>query len=423
MTRWEPTATAEVLERFSDDGILCMGAQLSVSHDGSSVDLAFGRGGPDLACRPDTVWRLYCAAKPVVALAVVLLAVEGRIDLDRPVGEQLASQQLPDGPLASGHVTPRQLLDHTAGLHQLHGFGVGALAADLRHRQVTTLRPPGGWDPGRHAGYSEYAAWHILGLLLDAAGGSVPDLLRTRVTEPMAAGEIWFAMDHQRYDDLYPRLGVPYDLRQPQPTPLLAHRLRRPCTELNTAYGAYGTARGLCTLYRSMLDAGRPAHADTAVSGEAGTPRGIGDASGGIGDAARGIDDAAGGIGDAVGWVVDRASVARAVETTVAHRRGRRPDEVLGRSCDFGLGVMVDLASHGFEPDVSPESFGHTGFHGTVVGFADPAVDLAVGLVCNGIVGGDLGVHTRRNAVLRALYRDIGARGGGRHRATGGAGR
>jgi CubicO group peptidase (beta-lactamase class C family) len=362
---WYPTALAAHLERTVDDGILCVGVQLSVSHGGVTHELCFGSAGPDAGCSADTIWRLFCAAKPAAAVTVAALAAAGRIDLDGPVGDQLSAAQLPTGPLAAGHVTVRQLLDHTAGLHQLHGYGVGALPADVRHRMVAELAPPPSWDPDRHAGYSEYAAWHLLGLLIEAVtdqpAGAV---LASTVGEPMCGGELWFAMSDQQYRELYGRLGVGYDLREPDPTPLLANRNRRPCTDLNVAYGGYGTARGLRRFYETML---------AVLRGEDRFP-------------------------------FDPATAA----AVVGHRRGRRPDVVLRRPCDFGLGVMVDLADHGFEPWVSAEAFGHTGFFGTSLGLADPVHDLALGVVWNGIVDGDLGVRTRRNAVLRALGQDLG---------------
>jgi len=362
---WQPTALTELLQGFVADQILCLGAQVSVAHDGTVHELCFGSAGPDLPCTVDTVWRLFCAAKPAVAVAVGKLAAAGRIDLDCPISEQLSSEQLPTGPLAAGHVTPRQLLDHTAGLHGVHGYGVGALPSDRRHELVVAQVPPPGWDPRVHAGYSEYSAWHLLGLLLEASSGQSADVvLRSEVCQPLAGGELWFAMSDDEYRLLYPRLAVAYDLREPEPTPMLANRNRRPCTELNVAYGGYGTARGLRTLYGSLLGALR----------------------------------------NDPGSAVDRATVAM----LVGHRRGRRPDAVLRRPCDFGLGFMVELVDHGFEPWWSSQSFGHTGYYGTAMGLADPEHDVACAVVWNGIVDGDLGVRTRRNALLRALAMDLG---------------
>lgn len=358
---WRPDALQRRLSQYVEDGALCLGVVASVSHRGVQHDLAFGLAGPEQPATAATIWRLYCTAKPVVALAVGLAAHRGQVAWDRPVREHPVRPELRH--LAC---TPRQLLDHTAGLHGLHGLGFGALPADRRAAAVRDLSPPPGWDPGRRAAYSEYAAWHVLGWLLeDVTGRTLADVLRRDVLEPFAGGELWFGMTDDEHRVRYHRIAVPSDLRGGAPVPLLAHRNRRPCTETNPAYGGYGTARALQRCYRTILDLCAGRH---------------------------------------------RRRIPRtAVEPLIRASRPPRHDEVLGRRCTFGLGFMVDLVDHGFDRCVSDRAFGHSGFHGTSFAMADPAHDLAVAVAWNGVVDGDLGVHVRRNAVLRALYQDIGA--------------
>lgn len=351
------------LADYVEDRLFSVGVQASVRYRGEAVDLALGSGGPGIGCTPETIWRMFCMGKPVVAVAVALAAQDGLIELDVPVADQVDEQALRGNP-----ATPRQLLDHTAGLHRLHGYGLGALSYGVRHEQVLALRPPPGWDPAMGAGYAEYAAWHLLGVLLEAATGEpVAGYLRREVTGPMAAGDIYFAMDSATYESSYEQLGVLYDLRGAEPVPLLANRNRRPCTDVNLAYGGYGTARGLARFYGHLLDvlAGR-----------------------------------------AVGRLEPETLAA-----FVGHRRGRRTDDILRRPCDFGLGFMVDLDGHQFEGTVSDAAFGHTGYFGTGVALADPAADLAVAIIWNGIVDGHLGVVARRNAALRALAEDLRSMG------------
>ena len=82
-------------------------------------------------------------------------------------------------------------------------------------------------------------------------------------------------------------------------------------------------------------------------------------------------------------------------------------DEVLARTCQYGLGFMVDLAGHEFGESCSRRSFGHSGWLGSSYAFADPAHDLAVGVVLNGIVNAGLS-FARRPAITDALYADLG---------------
>ncbi|MFP3114377.1 serine hydrolase domain-containing protein [Streptomyces sp. Iso 434] len=88
------------------------GAQLVVRRGGSVARAAVGEtavgGGRRVA--PETVFPLSSLTKPFTAALAVTLAVEGDIDLDAPLAEQL-----PHAPDAPG-ITPRRLLSHTAGL-------------------------------------------------------------------------------------------------------------------------------------------------------------------------------------------------------------------------------------------------------------------------------------------------------------------
>jgi len=356
---WEPAAFRQRLQQYVDDAVICLGVQATVSHAGVDHDIALGQAGPGQPTTPDSIWRLYCTGKPVVALAVGLAIGDGLVDLDLAYGDHGVRDEF-------RHVrsTPRQLLDHTAGLHGLRGFGFGALPPDLRAAAVAQLRPPPGWDSTRQAAYSEYAAWHLLGCLVeDVTGRPLADVVRHEVAETFAGGDIWFGMTEEEYQVLYSRLAVPCDLRGPYPLPLLAHRNRHPCTETNAAYGGYATARALHQFYRAILDMCSRRHPDR--------------------------------------------SQGAALASLVRASRPARYDEVFHRRCTFGLGFMVELAGHGFDPCVSNQAFGHTGFFGTSFAMADPTHDVVVAVIWNGVVDGDLGVHVRRNAVLRALYHDI----------------
>ena len=81
-------------------------------------------------------------------------------------------------------------------------------------------------------------------------------------------------------------------------------------------------------------------------------------------------------------------------------------DRVLDRVCPYGLGFMSSLEQHAFGMDCSPESFGHAGYAGASFGFADPARELSVGVIFNGVVGYE-SAFLRRRALTRALYADL----------------
>jgi len=75
------------------------------------------------AAAPDSLFALASLTKPLVALAVMVAAEEGSIDLDAPVAEHLAAYRTQ----AKAAITPRHLLAHASGLPEVGPPGVPAL--------------------------------------------------------------------------------------------------------------------------------------------------------------------------------------------------------------------------------------------------------------------------------------------------------
>ncbi|MBM90073.1 MAG: hypothetical protein CMJ35_00465 [Phycisphaerae bacterium] len=99
------------------------GISVAVIRNGQ-LDWAAGYGVRDeVSGQPVTAETLFQAAsisKPVAALATLRLAQEGIIDLDAPIQDFLVSFELPESSF-KGTVTPRTVLNHTAGLN-VSGF-------------------------------------------------------------------------------------------------------------------------------------------------------------------------------------------------------------------------------------------------------------------------------------------------------------
>ncbi|GAB2731747.1 non-ribosomal peptide synthetase [Kitasatospora kifunensis] len=91
------------------------GAQLAVRHSGrlTVVETGERQAGNGLPVTADVAFPIASLTKPVTALLVQLLAADGRLDLDAPIGAYL-----PELSAASpvGRVTARQALSHTGGL-------------------------------------------------------------------------------------------------------------------------------------------------------------------------------------------------------------------------------------------------------------------------------------------------------------------
>lgn len=355
-----PEITAR-LDAEVDEQLFTKGAQVSVRVGGEEV-YAYA-GGDDGRGEPvahHSVFRVYCTTKPIAALAVAALVDDGVVDLDEPLDRRLPDVRA----LADGKVTLRHVLSHAAGLHRPAAVEVELVPPERRGAFLAAVERPPRFAVGTEVAYSERFAWHVVGLVLEQASGEeLGQHLRRRVLEPLGMADTWIGMSDEEYDAVVPRLGLNHDMRQLRSFPLLIERGRRWCTEVNAAHGGYTTARDLAQMYAAVL-----AQLD-------------------------GADDPS----------LPSAATLRTFTSPV---RPASLDHILDRVCTHGLGFMTDLSGHAFGPSVSSSSFGHSGNVGSSFAFADPARDLAVAVVFNGIVDPE-SAFLRRPVILRALYRDL----------------
>lgn len=370
MTRWDGhwhPALDELVERLSEqvaEARLCLGVQLFVSVEGECLaDLAFGDDGLGRPNRRDTIYALYCTAKPLTVLALAKLVGEGRIEVDARVGDLL-----PGLSPRTGAVTLRDVLTHTAGLHRLRGVQAGFMGAAMRERVVTTLGPVARWERGVQGGYSEYAGWHLLGRVVEAlTGEDLRSHVRRTVLEPLELEhELYLGMTREEYRANLPRIGVNVDVRNLGRVPLLYERTEAPCTDYNPGLDGRGCARGVGRFYEHLV----AIHTQRAQ---------------------------------------DPVMAREVLHEFTATHRPRVYDVILERECPFGLGFMVGLRDHLFGHYCSESAFGHSGYAGLSCGFADPTYGLAVALVYNGYLDVTTSVLFRRQLASNAIYRAIGA--------------
>jgi CubicO group peptidase (beta-lactamase class C family) len=132
----------------------------------------------------DTLFQIGSISKSFVALALLQLRDEGKLDLDRPLVEYLPWLRV-DSRFAP--VTTHHLLTHTTGLP-----GAGdVFQADPESRHLAA------YAPGEHFHYNN-AMYDLLGLLAWTLDGrELPELLRERILRPlgMARSEPVITMD------------------------------------------------------------------------------------------------------------------------------------------------------------------------------------------------------------------------------------
>jgi CubicO group peptidase (beta-lactamase class C family) len=336
------------------------GVQLSVEQSGARVlDIARGDDGTGGELVASTIFRVYCTAKPFLAVAIARLVETGAIDLDAPL-----DARWPTYASVSGGVTARHLLTHTAGVHQCYGLEIELLTPDGRREKVEGLSKPLAWRLGMDAGYSEAAAWHLLGWLVeDVTGEDLRSHLRTNILDPLELTSTWIGMTEDEFAATLPSIGLNIDVRARAGFPMLFERSPRVCCTTNAAFGGLSTTRDLARFYTLLLQ-----QLDGASNAALPSP-------------------------DVLALCCTPA-------------RPRIYDQVLDRECTFGLGFMTSLADHAFSAECSERSFGHSGYAGSSFAFADPEHDIAVAVIFNGIVGHESS-FMRRRALIRALYADL----------------
>ena len=147
----------------------------------------------------DTAFRICSMTKSFVAMVVLSLREEGRLDIDAPLADVAAdlaalAQAGPDAP----DVTVRQLLTMDAGLPQddpwadrLMADDNARVSAELFARGATRSRAP-----GTAFEYSNYG-WAVLGRVIEAVTGQRhQDVVRERVLGPLGLrSTVWSAAE------------------------------------------------------------------------------------------------------------------------------------------------------------------------------------------------------------------------------------
>lgn len=188
---YEPGSIAD---RMRHHGVAAV--SIAVVHDGR-LDWAGAYGWADVeAGRPATTSTLFQAAsmsKPVAATAALQLVEAGVLSLDEDVNRKLTSWRVPGHDFGEEHpVTLRMLLTHTGGttVHGFPGYAAGAQIPSVV--QVLNGESPANTDPVR-VDLEPSSRWRYSGggttvmqlLLSDVTGEAFPELIRTRVLEPL----------------------------------------------------------------------------------------------------------------------------------------------------------------------------------------------------------------------------------------------
>jgi CubicO group peptidase (beta-lactamase class C family) len=203
-----------------------------------------------IGCRPDALFWIFSASKPLVALLVHLLAERGELSLDDRVAEYWPRF----GQHGKESVTIRQVLQHRSGLPVARGAARDALAMTdwnqaVRHIEQARLS----WPPGQVPAYHYISYGFILGELIhQVTGAGVRDFLITEFLGPLGLRDLHLGLP----DSMWSR-HVPIRGRGPAARLTQAFVNRRATRQaVIPAAGVSTTASDLARFYQALLRGG-----------------------------------------------------------------------------------------------------------------------------------------------------------------------
>jgi len=163
------------------------GAALLVMKDGNIwMRKAYGMADLELgvALEPDMIFRIGSMTKPFTAVAILILAEQGRLALSDPIGKFL-----PDYPAQGQAVTVEQLLTHTSGIPNYTSFPEWQL---LMRKDMTLTElidvfkyKPREFEPSDRWKYSN-SGYILLGAIIERASGLTYEaFLKKNIFDPL----------------------------------------------------------------------------------------------------------------------------------------------------------------------------------------------------------------------------------------------
>jgi CubicO group peptidase (beta-lactamase class C family) len=348
-----PSNARSVLEAGVERG-LHLGAQLHVSRGGEPVaELAIGESAPGVAMTVDTAMQWMCNTKPIMSVLAAKLCQEGQFDLDGSVSEYL--------PAFSGSgrdaVTLRNLLTHTVVFRNdppLEAMmqPTWAEAVDL----ATSAALDNRFVPGRHAAYSTWYSWTLLGAVAcEVTGRDLQLLTVTEVLKPAGMDGTSLADPSHQESPVAPIYNCSSDGPAIQ---AVFDRTLNPTIAYSPAISAAGPARDLGRLYDAF--AGQSAVGNVGIDAKT------------------------------------------AMEWSRTHRRGL-VDQTYGVSTRWGLGFTTDPRRFGLADDAP--CHGHLGMQSSI-SLYDKRYELALVILTNGVTEARTS-RLREVGTIRAVYRDL----------------
>ena len=170
----------------------------------NGVEWAGGLGWADRDARVpvdgDTTFRAGSISKTFVAMALVQLYEDGKLDLDAPIRTLIPGLALDNPWEAEAPVLLRHVLEHTAGFDDMHFNEIYVLdgAPDLPLEEVLFRNPASRrvrWRPGTRMSYAN-PGYAVAGMVIEkVTGRAFEDVIRERIFLPLEMRSSSFSVD------------------------------------------------------------------------------------------------------------------------------------------------------------------------------------------------------------------------------------
>lgn len=186
-----PSGAIEAIDRIAREPVdqkKTASLAVAVVKNGRLV-LARGYGMADLEnsvpATAESVYRLGSITKQFTAMAIMLLAEQGKLEVEDDL-----SKFLPDFPLAGHKVSVHQLLNHTSGIKSYTSTKDFFKRArqDMTHDELLALfkDEPFEFEPGAKWRYNN-SGYYLLGMIIEKASGQTyAEYLQQHIFQPLA---------------------------------------------------------------------------------------------------------------------------------------------------------------------------------------------------------------------------------------------
>jgi CubicO group peptidase (beta-lactamase class C family) len=238
----DPSGAIRLTESLVAEGVL-PSAVLGITDGQRTRTIHAVRGAGDRRVEAHSLFFLASVTKPIVATAVLQLVDEGRLDLQRPIGETLSA-------FLGGRrdrVTPWHVLTHTSGIPDLDMERLRRSRPTYRALLGRVLASEPAFEPGTRYQYASDGFYLLAELLRAHTGMGFQDALRSRILAPLG-------MEDTRFD-VRPVLSRVVDVHGIARADPITRRLvtRFLAAAALPGGGLFGTVEDLLRFGRSLL--------------------------------------------------------------------------------------------------------------------------------------------------------------------------